>query len=82
MIDSEYYCDRQHYIFVVNKTIGVVEQRAIKQGIEGLAKREILEGVKPGEKLVTEANNRLVNGAPVEIIPYYLSWWFREVNSL
>ena len=61
--------DRQPYVFVVNEAEGVVEQRAIKQGIEGLAKREIIEGVKPGEKLVTEGNNRLVNGAPVEIIP-------------
>ena len=61
--------DRQPYVFVVNEDEGIVEQRAIKQGIEGLAKREIVEGVKPGEKLVTEGKNRLVNGAPVEIIP-------------
>ncbi len=61
--------DRQPYVFVVNEAAGVVEQRAIKQGIEGLAKREIIEGVQPGEKLVTEGINRLVNGAPVEIIP-------------
>ena len=54
---------------MVNEAEGIVEQRAIKQGIEGLAKREIMEGVKPGEKLVTEGKNRLVNGAPVEIIP-------------
>lgn len=61
--------DRQPYVFVVNEEEGIVEQRAIKQGIEGLAKREIVEGVKPGEKLVTEGKNRLVNGAPIEIIP-------------
>jgi len=61
--------DRLPYVFVVNEEKGIVEQRAIKQGIEGLAKREILEGVQPGEKLVTEGKNRLVNGAPVEIIP-------------
>ncbi|MDJ0681611.1 MAG: efflux RND transporter periplasmic adaptor subunit [Xenococcaceae cyanobacterium MO_167.B52] len=61
--------DRQPYVFVVNEVEGIVEQRAIKQGIQGLAKREILEGVQPGEKLVTEGKNRLVNGAPVEIIP-------------
>ncbi|NEP01826.1 MAG: efflux RND transporter periplasmic adaptor subunit [Symploca sp. SIO2E9] len=60
--------DLQPYVFVVNETVGIVEQRAIKQGIEGLAKQEIIEGVKPGEKLVTEGKNRLVNGAPVEII--------------
>ncbi len=63
------FCDRQPHVFVVNEAEGIVEQRAIKQGIEGLAKREILEGVQPGDKLVTEGKNRLVNGAPVEIIP-------------
>ncbi|MEL6440800.1 MAG: efflux RND transporter periplasmic adaptor subunit [Cyanobacteria bacterium J06621_8] len=61
--------DRQFYVFVVDEASGVVEQRAIQPGIEGLAKREIIEGVKPGEKLVTDGKNRLVNGAPVEIIP-------------
>ncbi|MDJ0568002.1 MAG: HlyD family efflux transporter periplasmic adaptor subunit [Pleurocapsa sp. MO_192.B19] len=61
--------DRQAHVFVVNESQGIVEQRSIKQGIEGLAKQEILEGVKPGEKLVTEGKNRLVNGAPVEIVP-------------
>ncbi|MEO0834546.1 MAG: efflux RND transporter periplasmic adaptor subunit [Cyanobacteria bacterium J06642_3] len=61
--------DRQPNVFVVNEEKGIVEQRTIKPGIEGLAKREILEGVKPGEKLVTDGKNRLVNGAPVEILP-------------
>ena len=61
--------DRQPYVFVVKEAEDIVEQRRIKQGIEGLAKREIIEGVEPGEKLVTEGKNRLVNGAPVEIIP-------------
>ncbi|NEO31890.1 MAG: HlyD family efflux transporter periplasmic adaptor subunit [Symploca sp. SIO3C6] len=60
--------DRQPYIFVVNEEEGIVEQRAIKLGIEGLGKREIIEGVQPKEKLVTDGKNRLVNGAPVEII--------------
>ncbi|VEP11520.1 RND family efflux transporter, MFP subunit [Hyella patelloides LEGE 07179] len=68
--NSFIFRDRHTYVFVVNEAEGIVEQRAIQQGIEGLAKREILEGVKPGEKLVTEGKNRLVNGAPVEIIPY------------
>ena len=61
--------DRQPHVFVVNEAEGIVEQRAIKQGTEGLAKREILAGVQPGDKLVTEGKNRLVNGALVEIIP-------------
>ena len=61
--------DRANYVFVVNEADGTVEQRQIEQGIEGLSKKEIIEGVEPGEKLVTEGKNRLVNGAPVEIIP-------------
>ncbi len=61
--------DRKPYVFVVDEANGIVEQREVQQGIEGLAKREILTGVNPGEKLVTEGKNRLVNGTPVEIIP-------------
>ncbi len=61
--------DRANYVFVVNEADGTVEQRQIEQGIEGLSKKEIIAGVEPGEKLVTEGKNRLVNGAPVEIIP-------------
>lgn len=61
--------DRANYVFVVNEADGTVEQRQIEQGIEGLSKKEILAGVEPGDKLVTEGKNRLVNGAPVEIIP-------------
>ena len=61
--------DRQLFVFVVDETEGTVEQRAVQEGIEGLAKREILEGVKIGEKLVTDGKTQLVNGAPIKIIP-------------
>ena len=61
--------DRQLYVFVVNEDKGTVEQRKIQLGLEGLAKKEIVDGVEPGEKLVIQGTNRLVNGAPVEVIP-------------
>ena len=61
--------DRANYVFVVDEAEGTVEQRKVEVGVEGLSKKEIIEGVEPGEKLVTEGKNRLVNGAPVEIIP-------------
>lgn len=60
--------DQKPYVFVVNNDKGVVEQRQIQPGIEGLTRREIVRGVQPGELLVTEGTNRLVNGAPVEIV--------------
>ena len=59
-----------------------MEQREIKQGIEGLAKREIIEGVEPGEKLVTEGKNRLVNGAPIEIIPEMSLKFMKRIINL
>ncbi|MBE9029587.1 efflux RND transporter periplasmic adaptor subunit [filamentous cyanobacterium LEGE 11480] len=61
--------DQQPYVFVLNESQGIVEQRAVQPGIEGLSKREILAGVQPNEKLVTEGINRLVNGTPVEVMP-------------
>ena len=61
--------DRANYVFVVDEAEGTVEQRKVEVGVEGLSKKEIIEGVEQGEKLVTEGKNRLVNGAPVEIIP-------------
>lgn len=60
--------DRQPYVFVVNPETGRVEQRQITLGIEGISRREIVEGVNPGELLVTEGSNRLVDGAPVEVL--------------
>ena len=60
--------DQKPSVFVVNQETGKVEQRQIQRGIEGLTRREIISGVQPGELLVTEGKNRLVNGAPVEIV--------------
>ena len=54
------------YVFVVNEE-SIVEQREVKLGVEGLDKREILDGVEPGEQLVTEGQNGLVDGAEVNV---------------
>ncbi len=55
------------YVFVVNEE-NIVEQREVKLGVEGLNEREILEGVEPGEQLVTEGQNGLVDGAEVKVV--------------
>ena len=55
------------YVFVVNEE-NIVEQREVKLGVEGLNEREILEGVEPGEQLVTEGQNGLVDGAEVRVV--------------
>lgn len=56
------------HIFVVNEADGTVQQRRVTPGIEGLAGVEILSGVEPGDLVVTEGQNRLVDGTPVEIV--------------
>ncbi|MEO0490375.1 MAG: multidrug transporter, partial [Cyanobacteria bacterium J06659_2] len=60
--------DQQVYAFVVNEADGTVQRRRVTPGIEGLSGVEILSGVEPGELVVIEGQNRLVDGAPVEVV--------------
>ncbi len=60
--------EREPFIFVVDTDTNTVQQRQIQRGIEGLGSIEISSGVSPGEFVVTEGRNRLVDGAPVEIV--------------
>ena len=60
--------DQQFYAFVVNEADGTGQRRQVTRGIEGLSGVEILSGVEPGELVVVEGQNRLVEGTPVEIV--------------
>lgn len=60
--------DRQSYVFVVNPATKTVEQRPVVLDIEGLDRISIAEGLRPGELVVTEGSNRLVDGSPVEVV--------------
>ncbi|MEO1144448.1 MAG: multidrug transporter [Cyanobacteria bacterium J06638_22] len=56
------------FAFVVNEADGTVEQRRVTRGVESSSGVEILSGVEPGEMVVIEGQNRLVDGTPVDII--------------
>ena len=56
------------FAFVVNEADGAVQRRRVTRGVEGLSGIEVLSGVEPGELVVIDGQNRLVDGAPVEII--------------
>ncbi|MEM6424014.1 MAG: multidrug transporter [Cyanobacteria bacterium P01_D01_bin.128] len=56
------------YAFVVDESTGMVERRQVEVGIEALDGIEILSGVEPGELVVTEGINRLVDGTLVEVV--------------
>jgi multidrug efflux pump subunit AcrA (membrane-fusion protein) len=45
-----------------------VEQRPVELGITGIRQREILQGVEPGELVVEQGQNRLVDETPVEML--------------
>jgi RND family efflux transporter MFP subunit len=64
------YRDRQPFVFVVQEKDGkqFVEQRPITIGIKGISQQEILEGIKPGDRLVSDGKNLLVNNASVDVI--------------
>lgn len=60
--------DRDRWAFVLNSSSGTVERRRVVTGIEGLSGIEVVSGIAPGEQVVIEGQNRLVDGAPVEVI--------------
>ena len=60
--------NQKYYAFVVNEADGTVQKREVTLGIEGLSGVEILSGVQPGEQVVVEGQNRLVDGTPVEVV--------------
>ncbi len=60
--------DRQSYVFVVNPDTKTVEQRPVVLDIEGLDRISIAQGLRPGELVVTEGSNRLVDGSPIEMV--------------
>lgn len=62
------YRNNRPYVFVVDPTNNLVEQRAVEEGIEGLKAQEIRSGVSEGELLVTDGRHRLTHGAAVEVI--------------
>lgn len=62
------YRGRKAFVFVVNEKNKRVEQREVVLGIEGLDRISIAQGLQPGELVVTEGGNRLVDNSPVEIV--------------
>lgn len=60
--------DQVPYVFVVNPDQGIVEQRQVELGITGITQQAIASGVTAGELVVTEGQNRLVDGASVQVV--------------
>ncbi|MBP0018611.1 MAG: HlyD family efflux transporter periplasmic adaptor subunit [Cyanobacteria bacterium SBLK] len=64
------YRDRIPYIFAVKAGANgerIAEQREVQRGIVGLTLQEIQTNLKPGEWVVTDGKENLVDGAPVDV---------------
>lgn len=66
-LNAVVYRDQTPYVFVVNSE-GIIEQRQVELGIRGITQQQILSGVKPEESVVTQGQNRLVDGVEVKIV--------------
>lgn len=66
-LNAVVYRDQTPYVFVVNSE-GIIEQRSVQLGIRGITQQQILSGVEPEESVVTQGQNRLVDGAEVRIV--------------
>lgn len=66
-LNAVVYRDQVPYVFAVNEE-GNVEQREVELGIRSITEQQILRGVRAGEAIVIQGQNRLVDGAPVQII--------------
>ncbi len=66
-LNAVVFRDQKPFVFVVNEQ-NIVEQREVELGVEGLNEREILAGVEVGDRLVTEGQNGLVDGAEVNVV--------------
>lgn len=62
------YRDQKPHVFVVDEDKQIVKLRPVEEGIRGISLSEIKSGVQPGELVVTEGRNRLVDGTPVEVV--------------
>ena len=66
-LNAVVYRDQTPYVFVVNQS-GVIEQRQVELGIRGITQQQIVSGIEPEESVVTQGQNRLVDGVEVRIV--------------
>lgn len=60
--------DNRPYALVVNPTTQTAELRELRLGLQGFDTQEVISGVEPGERLVTDGRYQLSDGTPVRVI--------------
>ncbi len=68
MAITQVLTNSQAMVFAVDAA-GTEQMRKIKTGVRLIGSIEVLEGLKPGEKVIVEGLQKVVPGAPVRIAP-------------
>jgi membrane fusion protein (multidrug efflux system) len=68
MAITQVLTNSQAMVFAVDGA-GMAQMRKIKTGVRLIGSIEVLEGLKPGEKVIVEGLQKVVPGAPVRIAP-------------
>lgn len=68
MAITQVLTNSQAMVFAVDAA-GTAQMRKIKTGVRLIGSIEVLEGLKPGEKVIVEGLQKVVPGAPVRIAP-------------
>ncbi len=55
------------FVYVLNPAESTVSLRSVKRGLSSAEKTQILDGVRPGEQVITEGADRLTDGAKVRL---------------
>ncbi|KAA0009758.1 efflux RND transporter periplasmic adaptor subunit [Billgrantia pellis] len=62
------FLNDQAFVFVYDEQSGRVEERSVALGQQAGERREVLDGLSPGERVVTDGRTRLTDGERVTII--------------
>jgi RND family efflux transporter MFP subunit len=66
--NSLIYRNNQAYVFIIDQQTSTAKRCNVITGIEDVKQVEILEGINPGDLIVTDGRHRLVNGTVVKIL--------------
>ena len=67
-LDAFIYRENQPFVFTVDPMDPVARLQRVQLGMQGFVNREIVAGVKPGQRLVTDGRFLISDGTPVKLL--------------
>ncbi|WP_457808577.1 efflux RND transporter periplasmic adaptor subunit [Kushneria sp. EE4] len=67
-VDALRFLNDQAFVYVYDEAEGRVHERSVQLGQQASQRREVVEGLSPGERVVTDGRARLADGERVRLI--------------